>query len=60
MRAEQDIRLRDKARKAHIVVEFLVGMDYVELRHVIALEAAKPRGIRNLLEGRGNVSVLNY
>ena len=53
MRTENEVCLRDKPLEAHVVVVFLVGVDNVELRHVVALEVCKARAIRNLPEGRG-------
>ena len=52
VRAEQDIRLRDQARKAHLVVEFLVGVNHVELCDVAALHGGKSRIVGNLPQGR--------
>ena len=53
MRAEQDIRLRDKALQAHtVIIIFLVGVNHVELRDIATLYKSKPRIFGNLPQGR--------
>lgn len=49
--AEHDVRLGHPAGEFHVVVEFLVGMYYVELRHVAAVNGIEAGVIRNLLQG---------
>ena len=51
--AEHGIRLGHPAREFHVVVEFFVGMYYVELRHVAPVDIVKTRIVRNFLQGRG-------
>ena len=53
MGAEHDIHLGDDALKAHVVVEFFVGVNDVELCHVAAADAIEAGFIGNLLQGRG-------
>ena len=49
VRAEKNIRLRDKAREAHaVIVVFLVGVNHIELRDIATLHGGKPRIRRNL------------
>ena len=52
VRAEQDVGLRDEPLEAHIVVEFLVRVNHVELRDIVAFYIGKARIRRNLPEGR--------
>jgi len=51
--AEHDVRLRDDSLEFHVVVEFFVGVDDVELRHVATAHDVEARIVRNLLQGRG-------
>ena len=48
VRAEQYVRLRDETLEAHLVVEFLVRMNHVELRDIVAFYIGKARIRRNL------------
>ena len=51
MGTEHDIHLGDDALKAHVVVEFFVGVNDVELCHVAAANAIEAGFIGNLLQG---------
>ena len=52
MRAEQDIRLRDKTLQAHtVIIIFLVGMNHIKLRDIATLHGGKPRICGNLPQG---------
>lgn len=53
MGAEHDVRLRDDALEFHVVVEFFVGVDDVELRHIATAHGVEARIVRNFLQGRG-------
>ena len=50
---EHDVRLRDNAFEFHVVIEFFVGVDDVELRHVATAHGVEARIVRNFLQGRG-------
>ena len=41
--AEHDVRLRNPALEFHVVVELLVGVDDVELRHIATAHGIEPR-----------------
>ena len=53
MGAEHDVRLRNPALEFHVVVELLVGVDDVELRHVATAHGIETGVIRNFLKSRG-------
>ena len=53
MGAEHDVRLRDPALEFHVVVEFLIRVDDVELRHVAATHGIETGVIRDFLQSRG-------
>ena len=53
MGAEHDVRLRDDALEFHVVIEFFVGVDDVELRHIATAHGVEARIVRNFLQGRG-------
>lgn len=50
--AEHDVRLRDDSLEFHVVIEFFVGVDDVELCHVVSTHTIEAGVIRNLLQGR--------
>jgi len=50
---EHDVRLRDDSLEFHVVVEFFVGVDDVELRHIATAHGVEAGVIRNFLQGRG-------
>lgn len=53
MGAEHDVRLRDDSLEFHVVIEFFVGVDDVELRHIATAHGVEARIVRNFLQGRG-------
>lgn len=53
MGAEHDVRLRDDALEFHVIIEFFVGVDDVELRHIATAHGVEARIVRNFLQGRG-------